>query len=56
MEMTAYNRLARTYLAKSDYSSGQIAFLLGYEDPNSFFRAFRAWTGQTPEGVRAQAQ
>lgn len=48
--------LARTYLAKSDYSSGQIAFLLGYEDPNSFFRAFRAWTGQTPEGVRAQAQ
>lgn len=45
--------LARNYLAKSEYSSGQIAFLLGYEDPNSFFRAFRAWTGQTPEVVRA---
>lgn len=48
--------LARNYLSRSDYSSGQIAFLLGYEDPNSFFRAFRAWTGQTPEYVRAQAQ
>jgi len=45
--------LARNYLAKSDYTSGQIAFLLGYEDPNSFFRAFRSWTGQTPEVVRA---
>lgn len=45
--------LARNYLARSEYSSGQISFLLGYEDPNSFFRAFRGWTGQTPEVVRA---
>lgn len=45
--------LARNYLSKSDYSGGQIAFLLGYQDPNSFFRAFRSWTGQTPELVRA---
>ncbi|MDJ0757514.1 MAG: AraC family transcriptional regulator ligand-binding domain-containing protein [Ardenticatenaceae bacterium] len=44
--------LARHYLAKSAYSSGQIGFLLGYEDPNSFYRAFRSWTGQTPEVVR----
>jgi len=48
--------LARNYLAKSEYNSGQIAFLLGYEDPNSFFRAFRASTGQTPEVVRASVQ
>ena len=48
--------LARHYLAKSEYSSGQISFLLGYQDPNSFFRAFRAWTGQTPEVVRASVQ
>ncbi|MEM7798320.1 MAG: AraC family transcriptional regulator ligand-binding domain-containing protein [Chloroflexota bacterium] len=45
--------LARHYLTKSEYSSGQIAFLLGYEEPNSFYRAFRSWTGQTPEVVRA---
>lgn len=50
---TLREALARTYLSKSDYSSGQIAFLLGYEDPNSFYRAFRSWTGQTPEYVRA---
>ncbi|GAB5491530.1 MAG: AraC family transcriptional regulator [Phototrophicaceae bacterium] len=48
--------LARNYLLKSDYSSGQIAFLLGYEEANSFFRAFRAWTGQTPELVRANSR
>jgi AraC-like DNA-binding protein len=48
-------QLARHYLSKSDYSSAQVAFLLGYEDPNSFSRAFRSWTGQTPEGVRASA-
>ncbi len=48
--------LARNYLAKSDYSSGQIAFLLGYEDPNSFFCAFRNWTGQTPELARSALQ
>ncbi len=47
--------LARTYLSRSDYTSGQIAFLLGYEDPNSFYRAFRSWTGETPEVVRASA-
>lgn len=45
--------LARHYLTTSDYSSGQIAFLLGYEEPNSFYRAFRTWTGKTPEYVRA---
>lgn len=48
-------RLARHYLSKSDYSSAQVAFLLGYEDPNSFSRAFRLWTGETPEGMRASA-
>ncbi|WP_420645017.1 helix-turn-helix domain-containing protein [Candidatus Leptofilum sp.] len=45
--------LARHYLSATDYSSAEISFLLGYEEPNSFFRAFRAWTGQTPEVVRA---
>jgi len=45
--------LARHYLSTTDYTSAEISFLLGYEEPNSFFRAFRAWTGQTPEVVRA---
>jgi AraC-like DNA-binding protein len=45
--------LARHYLGRSELSAAEIAFLLGYEDPNSFYRAFRDWTGQTPERARA---
>jgi AraC-like DNA-binding protein len=45
--------LARHYLSVTDYTSTEISFLLGYEEPNSFFRAFRAWTGQRPEIVRS---
>ncbi len=44
--------MAHHYLLQSDYSSQQIAFLLGYEETRSFFRAFRAWTGQTPTAIR----
>jgi AraC-like DNA-binding protein len=47
--------LARHYLVNSRYSSAEIAFLLGYDDPSSFIRAFHAWTGQTPEGARSAA-
>lgn len=46
-------RLARHYLHHSEMSGAEISFLLGYEDPNSFFRAFRDWTGETPEHVRS---
>ena len=45
--------LARHYLTNSRYSSAEISFLLGYSDPNSFIRAFHAWTGQTPESARS---
>ncbi len=45
-------QLARHYLANSAMSGAEIAFLLGFEDPNSFFRAFHSWTGETAERVR----
>ncbi len=48
------HELAHHYLSTSDYTNGQIAFLLGYEETSSFFRAFRSWTDQTPEVVREQ--
>ncbi|ABK09976.1 MULTISPECIES: helix-turn-helix domain-containing protein [Burkholderia cepacia complex] len=34
-------------------SGAEISFLLGFEDPNSFARAFQAWTGKTPQAVRS---
>ena len=47
--------LARHYVTKSDLPYIQISFLLGYEDPNSFFRAFQTWTGSTPDTMRNQS-
>lgn len=44
--------LANHYLVNTPYSSAEISFLLGYSDPSSFFRAFRLWTGKTPDIVR----
>ena len=40
--------IARTYLEKRRASVTEIAFLLGFSDSNSFSRAFRRWTGQSP--------
>jgi AraC-like DNA-binding protein len=45
--------LARHYLKSSAMSGAEISFLLGFEDPNSFSRAFHTWTGETPEQARA---
>ena len=44
--------LARHYLAHGAMTTAEIAYLLAYEDANSFYRAFRTWTGATPDTVR----
>jgi AraC-like DNA-binding protein len=44
----ARRELARHYLLQPSLELGETACLLGYEDPNSFFRAFREWEGMTP--------
>lgn len=44
--------LAQHYLVKSTISPGEISFLLGYQDSNSFIRAFKSWTGRTPGEYR----
>lgn len=41
--------LAQHYLARTELPTAEISFLLGFEEPNSFYRAFRHWTGQTPQ-------
>ena len=40
--------LAHHYLKHSAVELNEAAFLLGYEDSNSFFRAFHGWEGTTP--------
>ena len=45
--------LAIRYLLKSDLNNQQIAHLAGYRDPNAFQRAFRRWTGMTPQDLRS---
>ncbi len=49
-------KLARYYLTNSSTSGGEISFLLGFDDPNSFFRAFHTWTGKTPESFRKESK
>jgi AraC-like DNA-binding protein len=44
--------LAMRYLTKSDLTNQQIAHLIGYVDPNAFQRAFKKWTGSTPQAMR----
>jgi AraC-like DNA-binding protein len=52
----ARRELAKHYLRQSSIQLGEAACLLGYEDPNSFFRAFREWEGTTPSEWRDSQQ
>jgi len=45
--------LAHEYLNRPEMDVTEVAFLLGYEDSNSFYRAFRTWEGTTPSQLRA---
>jgi AraC-like DNA-binding protein len=49
------NDHARGYLGSTTFSDGEVSFLLGFEDPNSFYRAFRAWNGMSPSEFRRRA-
>ena len=45
--------LANWYLTTTKLPHTEIAYLLGFEEPKSFHRAYRHWTGVTPEQHRS---
>ncbi|WP_228704646.1 helix-turn-helix domain-containing protein [Acinetobacter piscicola] len=47
--------LAQYYLKQSSISPSEISFLLGFQEVNSFARAFKSWTGHTPNTYRLQS-
>ena len=44
--------VAQHRLRRGHSNVPELAFLLGFADTNSFYRAFRRWTGMTPESFR----
>jgi len=50
----ARRELAHHYLLHSSLELNETAYLLGYEDAHSFFRAFQQWEGRSPGAWRAR--
>jgi AraC-like DNA-binding protein len=48
--------LALQYINEPSVSVAQIAWLLGYEGPTSFNRAFTRWTGRSASEARSENQ
>lgn len=47
---------ALEWLGKTRRSVARIASDLGYAEPSAFFRAFQAWTGESPSGHRKRVR
>lgn len=53
LESSRY-RLACDLLAQQNHSVEDIAAMLGYSEPANFYRAFKTWSGLTPNEYRRQ--
>ncbi|MCC5857500.1 MAG: AraC family transcriptional regulator [Ectothiorhodospiraceae bacterium] len=49
---TLRRELAEHHLNDPGLSVAQVAFLLGYSEPSAFHRAFKRWTGSSPDAFR----
>ena len=49
---TVRKDLASTYVHDPDIELAEVAFLLGFSDQSAFSRAFRRWTGNSPNATR----
>ena len=47
-------RMADHYLRQESLPISEIAYLVGYRETNSFYRAFKSWHGCTPQDARKQ--
>jgi AraC-like DNA-binding protein len=47
--------LACAALTRSDRSIKEVCYGLGFSEPSAFYRAFKRWTGLTPQQFRASS-
>ena len=45
-------QFAEQYLARPRLAVTEVAYLVGFNDSSAFFKAFRRWTGVTPNEYR----
>ncbi len=51
----ARREVAESLLRRPDHSLAEVAFLTGFSDQSAFHRAFKRWSGRTPQQFRAGA-
>jgi AraC-like DNA-binding protein len=49
-------QFAERYLARPRLAVSEVAYLVGFNDPSAFFKAFRRWTGVSPSEYRLSLQ
>ncbi|GIX24940.1 MAG: transcriptional regulator [Caldimonas sp.] len=49
------HELALRWVGEGRLALGEVAYLLGFSEPSAFHRAFRRWTGTTPQAMRREA-